>query len=303
MRKISYSELKQSMTMFFVNSNVDKEYIEKRKNKVRSLITQMSNIDNREGLKEYIKTNNDSLENLLIILGVSTEYFKRVISLFRIQKGLDFQTEWSVNAVWKQALEHDAWMNKLCNLFLDGFNDKEIYQYIPAYRLKDLQINNSVLCRLKNEDFLDFLVRKDFDTSYNSELSSINVEKLEKILNDLKQVNHLDIKKNENVNPTLDNTRDIQVNYAIRKAGDKLPCFYIKYSFILTTSKGQSDFTRSVKDIRDFIKNSNSEAKQIVLVDGAGWIGRQSDLKQVWDYSDFCLNLNHINDLYDIIEK
>ena len=77
---------------------------------------------------------------------------------------------------------------------------------------------------------------------------------------------------------------------------------YLKYSFNITTSRGQTDFKRSIKDLRDFIRNKNVEAKQIVVLDGAGWIGRQSDLRDAWDYCDYCLNLQHIEDLKEIIK-
>ena len=76
---------------------------------------------------------------------------------------------------------------------------------------------------------------------------------------------------------------------------------YVKYSFNITTSRGQSDFKRSVKDLRDYIRSTYQNTKQIVIVDGAGWIGRQSDLKDIWDSTDYCLNLNSLNHLNDII--
>ena len=97
-------------------------------------------------------------------------------------------------------------------------------------------------------------------------------------------------------------TQQIQVNYAIFRKSIELPLYYIKYSFNLTTAKGQTDFKRSVQNLRAFIKEKNPDAKQIVIVDGAGWVGRQSDLRGVWDYCDFCLNLKKIEDINNIIE-
>ena len=38
------------------------------------------------------------------------------------------------------------------------------------------------------------------------------------------------------------------------------------------------------------------------VLDGAGWVGRQSDLRDAWDYCDYCLNLQHIDDLKEIIK-
>jgi hypothetical protein len=54
--------------------------------------------------------------------------------------------------------------------------------------------------------------------------------------------------------------------------------------------------------LRAYIKEKNPDAKQIVIVDGAGWVGRQSDLQGAWDYSDYFLNLKTIDELNNIIK-
>lgn len=66
--------------MFFINDDVDRKYLEKRAEKLSALRQQMQNINTLDGLKAYIRNNEDSLSNLLVILGISTELFKRVIS-------------------------------------------------------------------------------------------------------------------------------------------------------------------------------------------------------------------------------
>ena len=94
MKKIPYNSFLQSMTLFFVNDNFDEKYANLRNEKINQLIAEMSLINSRAGLQNYIRTYEDSLSNLLVILGVSNEMFKRVISMFRIQLGMIFQTEW-----------------------------------------------------------------------------------------------------------------------------------------------------------------------------------------------------------------
>lgn len=87
MKKIPYNSFLQSMTLFFVNDNIDEKYANLRKEKINQLKAEMSLINSRAGLQNYIRTYEDSLSNLLVILGVSNEMFKRVISMFRIQLG------------------------------------------------------------------------------------------------------------------------------------------------------------------------------------------------------------------------
>ena len=39
--------------------------------------------------------------------------------------------------------------------------------------------------RLKNDDFLAFLINKEFDTQYNSDLSNANIAKIDDTLNEI----------------------------------------------------------------------------------------------------------------------
>ena len=289
--------------MFFVNNEIDEKYFMLKKNKIASLKKQMSNIGTRAGLESYIRSCPESISNLLIVLGVSTETFKRVISMFRIERGMIFSSEWDANQLRRFILDDKDMMAKVCNLFLVGIGDSDLKSKIPGFRLCKFTIDNTVLQRLNNDDFLDFLVSKDFDTQYNSDVSQSNIGRVDEILTRLNIDYNIEIIRNQNVDPVGNGTRDIQVNYMVGRNALNLPKFYIKYSFNTTTSRGQTDFKRSVKDLRDYIKNKNPEAKQIVIIDGAGWVGRQSDLKDVWDYSHYCLNLNNIETLKELLKQ
>ena len=62
-------------------------------------------------------------------------------------------------------------IEKLCYLFLDGPNIPILSQLIPYYKLSNFLINEDVMNRIQNDDFMDLLISKDFDTSYNSDVS------------------------------------------------------------------------------------------------------------------------------------
>src|SRR5574344_1267462 len=193
-------------------------------------------------------------------------------------------------------------MERVCNLFLKGGCDSALKAQLPGFKLANFVIDDNVMNRLKNDDFLAFLINKDFDTQYNSDLSNINIAKVDDTLDEICKTWGFKLVRAPKVDPIGNGTRDIQVNYAVESPSKNLPIFYLKYSFNITTSRGQTDFKRSIKDLRDFIRNKNAEAIQIVVLDGAGWVGRQSDLRDAWDYCDYCLNLQHIDDLKEIIK-
>jgi hypothetical protein len=261
----------------------------------------MKNINFRAGLEEYIRNFDKSLDNLLVILGVSGEYFKRIISMFRIQEGMEFQTEWSLGATRKYMIENQQFMDLVLNLFLEADENEDLLKRIPRYRLSTFKITTAIMGRLSNPDFLKFLYSKELDTPFNNEMAATNTKRLKDLLASISQLKGYKLLDSYSIDLNGNNTRTIHSNYAIIKPGERLPSYYIKYSFVLTTSKGQTSTKNEVKDLRDYIIKTNNNAKQIMVLDGAGWIGRQNDLKDIWDYSNFCLNLAHLEQLNDII--
>lgn len=303
MKKIPYENFTSTLTSFFVYPNIDEKAIAMQKNQVEILQAQMADIGSYTGPISYIRKYNDSLDNLLALLGVSQEFFKRIISLFRIERGYTFSTEWSLSATRKKLLDDDAMMKRVCDLFLSGQNDASLASKIPPFKLAGFLITKEVVDRLNNSDFMNLLVRGSIETQFNADISAENVSQIEKIL--LPIAEHYDyiISRSVNVDPIGNGTRDILTNYILTENEKELPSIYIKYSFNLTTSNAQTSFKKSVKDLRSYIRTQNPDAKLITIVDGAGWIARQSDLHDIWDYSDFCINLNSINQLELIIKS
>lgn len=300
MAKIQYNELIKSMSMFFLDENVDKRFIRERNN-FTNLADEMREINHRQGLEEYIRKNDNSIENLLIILGISGEYFKRITSLFRLQRGMEFRTEWSLSTFRKFILTDYEMMEKTLSLFLEADSNKELSAHIPKYRLSMFRITPSVMGRLGNPDVLRLLFAKDLDTPFNNAMTSTKTKALEDILQKICKSLGYTLEKPFNVDVNGNNTRTIPVNYAIIKQDDNLPAFYINFSLNLTTSNGQTVFKNKVKNLRDYIINHNPNGIQIAIIDGAGWVGRQNDLQDIWDYSNFILNLANLHELNNII--
>lgn len=302
MKKLSYQELIKSISMFFLDSEIDTKYINKLNESTDDLSERMMYINTRDGLEQFIRNNRDALSSLLMLLGISLEYFKRVVSLFRLQLGLSFQTEWSENATRNYALGNRAFMDKLLDLFILADDSEELSKYIPKFKLASFKITPAIMGRLSYPDFLAFLCAKDVETSFNNEMAFAKKAQVEDILTDICKEKGYTLLRQQNVDPNGDNTRSIPVNYTISEPGKTLPSYYINYSFYLTTSKGQTTMKNVVKDLRDFICKQNPDAIQIFIVDGAGWIGRQGDLQDIHDYSNFTLTLKHLEQIKDIIE-
>ena len=54
-----------------------------------------------------------------------------------------------------------------------------------------------------------------------------------------------------------------------------------------------------------YVKKQRSSGKNVLYInflDGAGWIGRQADMREIHRCSDYVLNFNNLNLLEDIID-
>ena len=95
---------------------------------------------------------------------------------------------------------------------------------------------------------------------------------------------------------------DRAVSFVLESAVD--PKIIIDVSYSVTTSSAQGDKKNAARKTEEVIKRERAAGKNIIFVnflDGAGWIGRQADMKEIHRCSDFVLNFNNLNLLEDIV--
>ena len=304
MNKLSYKDFCNSMTMFFVYDDICSNMISQIENHCETLRSfNLEEISTREGLETFIRKYPDSLKNLLLLLDISEEYFKRVISMIRVEEGFTFDTEWSLKKTRECMMARSSIMNKVCHLFLDAYDDEEWRKKIPIYNLRSFKISKDVIQRVSNEDYLFRLTKKEFDTTFNAQVSQANLKRVEEtILENLDSTKYFLEKR---YSYKITNQKSIEIHFAIKNFIDSLPVCMIKVSFNITTGAGQDKLKEELGQLAENIRDKNLRdmTKLITVIDGAGWLARQSALRLIYAYSDYCINLNHLNDLKEIIKS
>lgn len=299
-KKLSYEELRASMQMFFLDKDLDSEIMVGMESRISELRSRMSNINTKEGLRKYIINYPDSLDNILCLLNISSEFFKRVISMLRLQKGQIFDTEWSISQTRNYLLEQDWIMDKVCDLFINGANNPFFIDLIPKFNLQFLKIDYKTIARLANDDILFMLVKKDYEAKFSSQLTNSKAKAIGAAIKEI--CFDFGCCYKMNVTKTLSRS-DITIPFVISEMPISDPKVLVLYSFMITTGSGQTIFKNKIKEIKTHKNDVFGGAKTVVIVDGAGWIGRQSDLKEIHDYADYCVNTNHMSDLKGIINQ
>ena len=104
MSKISQKEALRTTSMFLVDSIIEAYYDNLLNTQVQALKRTLSGIGTVDGLKLYIRSERNAIDNIITLLGISGEKFKRVVSWIRLSKGYTFDSEWSTSSLRNKML-------------------------------------------------------------------------------------------------------------------------------------------------------------------------------------------------------
>lgn len=297
--KVSYEEFIKSTTLFFISDHVETSYIKEIDAATSSLAIKMRGISSEEGLKDYIRSDVNSIDNLLSIMNISSEKFKRVITSLRIEKGYQISGEWDLKKIRNMMVERSSFMDEICYLLRNGANDKKYKQLIPSFYLENFRIDESTIARLSNPDDLRRLIKKGMEGRYNISIGNAYASEVEKKISLICKKRGILFDKNKMI-PTLGKAFDFVI------LDNDRPSILITLSYNITTSSTQTRYKEAVESASVFVREyNNSHPKKMALVtilDGAGWIGRQSDLRAIHLCSTYLLNINTIDQLDNIVQ-
>ena len=122
-KKLSYDEMFNSTTMFYINDTCEKSIKKTIDEETEDILVGLRTITSKETLKEYIVDHKDSLDRLTSVAEISEERFKRMVSMIRKDRGFVFSTEWGLGKIRSAMLESPAMMESILNLIWNGKND------------------------------------------------------------------------------------------------------------------------------------------------------------------------------------
>ncbi len=248
-----------------------------------------------EGLKkelfeDLILHKENGLKALLALTGISNESFKRLITFIRIVNDTELNslvlkdewhltenveqiTEWSDEKIYNTIKTNNYFRRGLVNIFFEGSTLPILTNALPLFELKKLSISK---LNFETEAMIDTLVRYKEKGSYSGKRSNNPEVVIEKILDrhgipfekgDLSEL----IKIASDTKRTMD--------FIIPNKNN--PKLIIESSYLVTTSSGQGDKSKTEISIDKLIKEHYTNAKFIGFVDGIGWYVRKGDLKRM----------------------
>ena len=297
----SVEEFIKSTTMFYIDDELEKEFNTEVEKDVIEIKSELLGITTEEGLKNYIRSNPKSLDRITSIMNISEEKFKRIITMLRVEKGYMPTGEWSLAVLRNQMITSIEWMDEVCNLLRSGSHLKTYQRLIPSFYLTNFVIDANTIGRIANDDDIRRLVRQGYEGRYNNKIGDSFYNRVFGYVKRLCDVEGLTIVSKEEV-PMAGRIIPIVI------PDIQHPKILIDVTYGITTSSSQTKYAEKTETLCNILREKNhhkSDNEKIIyinVVDGAGWVARQSDLNKIHRSSDYLVNLNTLETIKEVIE-
>lgn len=281
-------------TFYFFNKKFEEKY-EGYINSIKETLLVLKNQIQTEGLKkdffeELIAKKENGLRALLALTGFSNEYLKRLTTIIRVASGPELEKlvykehwpkekdlsdikEWSDEKIASLISENSYFRKGIINIFFEGATIPFLVNTMPLFELKKLSIS-----KLKFElpEMIDTLIRYKEKGSYSGMKENNPEIVIEAILNKL----NVTFEKGD-LGELIKNAPDSKRTMDFIIPSKKTPKIIIESSYLVTTSSGQGDKSKTEISIDGLIKKHYVDAHFWGFVDGIGWYVRKNDLKRM----------------------
>ena len=281
-------------TFYFFNRQFEEKY-EGYLNSLKETLLVLKNDIENNGLKkaffeDLLAEKEIGLRALLALTGFSNEYLKRLTTMIRVvgDKELsdlvlkdhwceddtpDNVNEWSDSKIEKMIKTNNYFRKGLVNVFFEGGTIPFLSRTLPLFELKKLSISK---LRFEIPEMIDTLIRYKEKGSYSG-MKENNPEMLIKELLDNRIIS---FEKGE-LGELVENAPDTKRTMDFIIPSKREPSIVVECSYLVTTSSGQGDKSKTEISIDSLLKKHYPNARFIGFVDGIGWYVRKGDLKRM----------------------
>lgn len=300
-------------TFYFQNPEFENQYeiyinsIREALSILKAQLEKATQLDEQKEIFEsFLAKKTIGLTALLALTGFSNESLKRLITLIRVvddqelaivslkskwssQLSRDNIDEWSDDYIENLLMTNPHFRKGLVNLFFEGATIQFLVKTMKPFELRKLSFSKM---RFDVEAMIDTLVRYKEKGSYSAKKEN-NAETLIKHLLKYKNItwDTGDLSELVENAPTQKRTMDFII------PNKQNPKVIIESSYVMTTSSGQGDKSKTEISISTLLKKHYPDAVFIGFVDGIGWYVRKGDLmRMVEAYSDvFTFHQDELN--------
>jgi len=283
-------------TFYFYNKEFEESY-EGYVNSIKELLLNLKNEIELNGLKKeffekLILEKENGLRALLALTGFSNENLKRITTLIRVVDDAELNrillkdkwfkkenisddgiAEWSDSKITAMIKTEKYFRQGIVNLFFEGATIPFLAKTLPLFELKKLSISK---LQYQIPDLIDTLIRYKEKGSYSGKKENNPETVIENILEEFKVTF-----ERGDLSELITNAPDSKRTMDFIIPNKKNPLLIIESSYLVTTSSGQGDKSKTEISIDALLKQHYPKSKFIGFVDGIGWYVRKGDLKRM----------------------
>lgn len=291
-----FKKVIEKNTFYFYDKKFEESY-EGYVNSIKELLLNLKNDIEIYGLKkELIETlileKENGLRALLALTGFSNENLKRITTLIRVVDDAELNrillkekwfksekvsedgiAEWSDSKIKTMIKTNEYFRKGIVNLFFEGATIPFLAKTLPLFELKKLSISK---LQYQIPDLIDTLIRYKEKGSYSGMKQNNPEAVIENILEEFKVTF-----ERGDLSELITNAPDSKRTMDFIIPNKKNPLLIIESSYLVTTSSGQGDKSKTEISIDALIKRHYPKSKFIGFIDGIGWYVRKGDLKRM----------------------
>lgn len=291
-----FKKVIEKNTFYFYNKEFEESY-EGYINSIKELLLNLKNEIELNGLKKeffekLLLEKENGLRALLALTGFSNENLKRITTLIRVVDDEELNrillkkkwfrdekisddgiVEWSDSKILSMIRTDKYFRQGIVNLFFEGATIPFLANTLPLFELKKLSISK---LQYQIPDLIDTLIRYKEKGSYSGKKENNPETVIENILDEF----NITFERGD-LSELITNAPDSKRTMDFIIPNKKNPLLIIESSYLVTTSSGQGDKSKTEISIDVLIKQHYPKAKFIGFVDGIGWYVRKGDLKRM----------------------
>jgi len=284
-------------TFYFYNREFEEVY-EGYVNSIKETLLVLKNQIQNTGLKkelfeDLIFKKENGLRALLALTGFSNESLKRLITFMRIVDNPELNAlinrdkwitdaeirdrenikEWTNSKIQRKIRESEFFRKGLVNIFFEGSTIPIFSDVLPLFELKKLSISK---LNFEIDALIDTLIRYKEKGSHSGKKENNPEVVIENILDEM----GIGFEGGD-LEDLIDNAPDEKRRMDFIVPDKRNPKIIIECSYLVTTSSGQGDKSKTEISIDSLIKKHHPDAHFFGFVDGIGWYVRKNDLKRM----------------------
>lgn len=291
-----FKKVIEKNTFYFYNKKFEESY-EGYINSIKEILLNLKNeIElkglNKELFEQLLVEKENGLRALLALTGFSNENLKRITTLIRVVDDAELNrillkekwfvekeisedgiAEWSDSKILSMIKNNKYFRQGIVNLFFEGATIPFLARTLPLFELKKLSISK---LQYQIPDLIDTLIRYKEKGSYSGKKENNPETVIENILEELEiTFESGDLTELISSAPASKRTMDFII------PDKKNPKIIIESSYLVTTSSGQGDKSKTEISVDTLIKQHYPKSKFFGFIDGIGWYVRKGDLKRM----------------------